>query len=38
VAADDQPSRDDRRGAEAMDLHILVARGLDCVWSGNDIM
>src|SRR6266480_1233294 len=37
MAADHQPSRDDGRRAEAMDLHILVVRPLDRVWSRNDI-
>src|SRR5207244_2073673 len=37
VTGDDQPSRDDRRRAEAMDLHILVVRRLDRVRSRNDI-
>src|SRR5207247_9441659 len=37
MAADHQPSRDDGRRAEAMDLHLLVVRRLDRVWSRNDI-
>jgi len=37
VAADHQPSRDDSRRAEAMDLHIFVVRRLDRVWSRNHI-
>jgi len=37
VAADHQPSRDDGRRAEAMELHILVVRCLDRVRSRNDI-
>ena len=37
VAANHQPSRDDGRRAETMDLHILVMRRVDRVWSRNDI-
>jgi len=37
MAADHQPSCDDGCRAEAVDLHVLVVRGLDRVRSHNDI-
>src|SRR5690348_11072601 len=38
ATTDDQPSRDDRGGTESMDLHVLVARGLDGVRSRRDVV
>jgi hypothetical protein len=38
AASHNQPSGHDGRRGEAMDFHVLVAGGLDCVRSGDDIV